>query len=265
MSINNLQISNKSFSKLSSKGLSLDVLKQELDDVNYQLELWKAQGINIIKKNALYYFDTKFLPINEATFCIVDIETNGSKIQKHQIIEIAAIKVKNKKIIDKFETLVECDSINPAITEITGICVDDTKNAPKLKKVLYDFKEFLADSVFVAHDVKFDYGFISASFEKIGLLPLLNRALCSIELAERTISSYRYGLKYLNDYLNLNPNATHHRAMSDVMTTYKLFIKSLENLPPEIKTVEDLINFSKTASRLKRPKFDPLLEEEKDE
>jgi DNA polymerase-3 subunit epsilon len=104
--------------------------------------------------------------------------------------------------------------------------------------------------------------FISKSLQKIGLEPLLNRSLCSLALAERTIVSYRYALSYLNDALSLNPNAQHHRAMSDVLTTYGLFLLSLENLDEDIKTVEDLIKFSKEAKRLKRPKFDPLQERE---
>jgi DNA polymerase-3 subunit epsilon len=266
MPTNNLPLSQKSIHKLSTKGLSREILKQEIsEEPDFVLELWNAQGLKIKKHNAKYYFDTKFIPLDEAVFCIVDIETNGSKIDKHQIIEIAAIKIKNKKIIDSFDTLVKCDKINPAITEITGIKATDTVNSPDLKEVLYEFKNFLEGSIFVAHDVKFDYKFISDSFVKIGLMPLLNRSLCSIDLAQRTISSYKYGLKYLNEYLKLNPDATHHRAMSDVLTTYKLFIKSLQNLPDEIKTVEDLINFSKNSKKLKRPQFDPLLKEKEDE
>ncbi len=254
-------LSKKSLSKLASSGLPYDTLKQECDeDVEYCLELWRSQGLNIIKKNGLYFFETKFIPIEEGSFCIVDIETNGSKLQKHQIIEIAALKIQDGKIVDEFESLICCDNINPHITEITGIKTEDTQDAPELKKVLYDFKIFLGESVFVAHDVKFDYKFISGSLEQVGLLGLMNRPLCSIDLAERTIASYRYGLKYLNDYLELHPEATHHRAMSDVITTYKLFIKSLEALPSETKTVEELIQFSKSGERLKRPKFDPMKE-----
>ena len=222
----------------------------------------RARGLEVVKKNALYYYGTKFTPIEDATFCIVDIETNGSKLEKHQIIEIAALKIKNFEIIDSFETLVRCDEINPHITEITGIGQEDTKTAPKLEDVMRSFKTFLGESVFVAHDVKFDYGFISGTLEKMGLMGLTNRSLCSIDLAERTLVSYRYGLKYLNDYFRLHPEATHHRAMSDVITTYRLFVKSMQNLPTEIKSVEELIEFSKNAKRLKRPKLDPLAEKE---
>lgn len=252
----------KSISRLSTRGLPLEVLKSQIDDsLDFSLELWRSQGLDVVKSKGFFYFSTKFIPINEAEFCIVDIETNGSKIEKHQIIEIAGLKIKNGKIIEKFESLVNCQEINEHITAITGISVEDTKDAPKLKDVLYSFKLFLGDAVFVAHDVKFDYTFISQSLMKIGLEPLLNRSLCSLALAERTLVSYRYALSYLDRYFNLNPHATHHRAMSDVLTTYALFKISLENIEENINNVEDLIKFSKEGKRLKRPKFDPLLEE----
>ncbi|OHE00385.1 MAG: DNA polymerase III subunit epsilon [Sulfurimonas sp. RIFCSPLOWO2_12_FULL_36_74] len=257
----NFSLDAKSIHKLSSNGLSSKTLKEQIDeDLDFLLQLWHSQGLEIVKHQGSFYFATKFIPVKDAIFCIVDIETNGSKIDKHQIIEIAVVKVKNGKIIDSYESLVNCKEINQHITEITGISADDTKDAPNLKKVMYDFKTFLGDAVFVAHDVKFDYKFISLSMQKIGLAPLLNRSLCSLSLAERTIESYRYALSYLNVSFNLNPEATHHRAMSDVMTTYELFKLSLSNLDEGVVTVEDLIKFSKEAKRLKKPKFDPLME-----
>ena len=253
----------KSISRLATRGLPQENLKNQIDEsIDFSLELWRSQGLDITKNKGYYYFSTKFIPIEEAEFCIVDIETNGSHIDRHQIIEIAGLKIKNGKIIDKFESLVKCQTINEHITQITGISVEDTKNAPQLKDVLYSFKLFLGDAIFVAHDVKFDYKFISESLIKIGLEPLLNRSLCSLGLAERTIVSYRYALSYLDKTFNLNPNANHHRAMSDVITTYALFSMSFENIKENINNVEDLIKFSKEARRLKRPKFDPLKEEE---
>ena len=260
MLANNLGLDAKSIHRLSSKGLSLSTLKQLLgNEIDLNLELWRAQGLNLIKHRGYYYFDTKFIDIKDATFCIVDIEANGSDISKHQIIEIAAIKYKNGKIIDKYESLVKCKEINEHIVALTGIHVEDTKDAPSLKKVLYKFKEFVGNDIFIAHDVKFDYNFISKSLVKIGLEPLLNRSLCSLDLSQRSIVSYKYGLAYLNDTFKLNPNPSHHRAMSDVITTTALFEKSLASLDKDIKTVEDLIKFSKHAKMLKRPRIDPLL------
>jgi DNA polymerase-3 subunit epsilon len=255
----------KSVSRLATRGLPMEVLKSQINEsLDLFMELSSAQGLNIIKKQGYYFFDTKYVNIEDAEFCIVDIETNGSKLDKHQIIEIAAIKVKNGLITDKFDSLVYTKEINPHITEITGIKAEDTVDAPDLKTVMMEFKLFLKDAIVVAHDVKFDYNFISGTMKKIGLEPIFNRMLCSLSLAERTIVSYRYGLSYVNDYLNLNPNATHHRAMSDVMTTYGLFLLSLKNCKENLNNVEDLIKFSKEAPRLKRPKFDPLLPKEEE-
>ena len=261
-----LDLDDKLLHLLSTSGVASNILSRKLkNDLTYSLELWRSQGLNIMKHFNNYYFATKFTDIKDETFCIVDIETNGSNIDKHQIIEIAALKIKNMQIIDKFDSFVKCHEINENITQITGISVEDTKEAPHLKKVMYDFRLFLGDSIFVAHDVKFDYKFISLSMQKIGLPALLNRTLCSISLAERTIESYRYALSYLNKLLNLHPDAKHHRAMCDVLTTYELFKLCLSKLDENIKSVEDLIRFAKEAKRLKRPKFDPFLVDSSDE
>jgi DNA polymerase-3 subunit epsilon len=90
--------------------------------------------------------------------------------------------------------------------------------------------------------------------ERVGLQKLLNRSLCTIDLAERTIESERYGLAYLNKQLELYSNATHHRALSDAMTTTKLLKRTLALIPNTINNTEELIAFSKEAKRLKRPK-----------
>ena len=60
------------------------------------------------------------------------------------------------------------------------------------------------------------------------------------------------------------PTHLHHRAMSDVMTTYALFLLSMKECNESLNNVEDLIKFSREARRLKRPKFDPLAEKEEE-
>ena len=254
----------KTLSALSAKGIDHDALCKELGEpCDLALEILYAQGLDIIQEEGRYRFATSVTPLSDTEFCIVDIETNGSKPEKHQIIEIGAVKVQNNTIIDRFESLVQCNDISKHITEITGISSEDTLHAPSLKQVLEEFRLFLGTAIFVAHDVKFDYSFISAMMERAGILPLMNRSLCTIDLAERTISSYRYGLAYLNEQLDLYKEATHHRALSDAITTTKLFKRTLKFIPENIHTAEELLRFSKEAKRLKRPKFDPMLEEEK--
>jgi len=233
------------------------------ESADLAVELLRAQGLELIGSDGMRFRPvTCDQPISTATFCIVDIETNGSKPDKHQIIEIGAVKVQNLHIIDRFESLVRCDRISEHITTITGIAEEDTHSAPTMREVLEAFKAFLGNDIFVGHDVKFDFRFTSKMMERVGLAPLLNRSLCTIDLAERTISSYRYGLAFLNEQLELYKEATHHRALSDAMTTAKLFKRTLKHIPPDIQTVEELITFSKQAKRLKRPKFPPQTADE---
>lgn len=139
------------------------------------------------------------------------------------------------------------------ISELTGITAEHLKNAPSLAFVMEQFKVFLGQSVFVAHNVRFDYGFISATLEALGYGELLNRKLCTIDLARRTIVSPKYGLGALKEVLNIN-NA-HHRALNDAIAAAEIFKYSLQKLPAEVKTTEDLIEFSKSAKTIKRLKI----------
>jgi DNA polymerase III subunit epsilon len=220
-----------------------------------EIELLKAQGMNIILHSKAYKFLTSLLSIKETTFCIVDVETNGSKTDHHQIIEIGAVKFHNGKIIDTFESLVYCESISEQISEITGIGVEQTLAAPTLSSVMADFRLFLGDAVFVGHDAKFDFKFTSAMMNRVGLGVLHNRQLCTIDLAERTFESEKYGLRYLNDMYDLHIDATHHRALSDAITTTKLLEQVLDLIPNTVHTTEELITFSKEATRVKKLKL----------
>ncbi len=244
----------------SKKGADITDIRPFLDqDLEREFLLAKTQGLEVITKDNRYFFNTTTQSLEESTFCIVDIECNGSKPSKHQIIEIGAVKVKNGKIIETYESLIQCNEISRHISELTGIEVSDTLNAPSMQKVLNAFRAFIGTDVFVAHAVKFDYNFICAMYENLGMPPMLNRSMCSIDLAERTFSSFRYGLTYLNETLGLHQEADHHRALSDAITTTALFMKSLNLVDDSVQTAEALIQFSKQAKRFKRPKFDPML------
>ena len=212
-----------------------------------EFELLLSNGLPLDFDGDYVYLKTAKTPINEQTFCIVDIETNGGNAKKgYQIIELGAVKYKNGEIIGKFESLVYAKEIPQYVQEVTKINLKMLENAPRLENVLKDFKIFLEDDVFVAHDIKFDYTFISDSFEKFHLGKLLNRKICSIDLAKRTIESEKYGLSFLKELLKIEVD-NHHRAYYDALTTTIVFEKSLINIDNnKIKTVEDLIAFSKS-------------------
>jgi DNA polymerase-3 subunit epsilon len=230
----------------------LEELKQNkerfFDSPELEFELLLTNGFPLEIENSKVYLKTTRTLIEEQTFCIVDIETNGSHVSKgHQIIEIGAVKLKGGQIIDKFESLVYAKSIPEYIQEVTNITPEMLEDAPALEAVLKEFKLFLEDDVFVAHDIKFDYNFVSNSFKKYDLGVLENRKLCTINLARRTIKAEKYGLGFLKELLHINIE-NHHRAYSDALSTAYLLKEAFSRLDSSIKTVEDLIFFSKNAN-----------------
>ncbi len=230
----------------------MDELDPELIEGMDYLELLQTYGLPIVEKEGFVYLKTLFTPFREQTFCFVDIETNGNSPVKNQIIEIGAIKYKNGEIIDKMDSLIYSDFVPEYISKITNITVEDLKYASSLNKILYEFKLFLDDAVFVAHNVNFDFNFISVSLERAGYGKLLNRRLCTIDLARKTIKAERYGLAYLIEHLNID-TPTHHRAHADALSSLQIFEKSLQNLPSDIKTAEDLLLFARP-NRVKKKK-----------
>jgi len=239
-----------------NKGISRANLKKKLYklypdlDFDTAIEYLKAQGLSIIEKNSTYYISTKFNNFKDETYCIVDIETNGSKPENSQIIEIGAIKIKNGKIIDTFNELVKADYIPPFVKNITGITEEMLENAKSQKEVLMKFKEFLGDAIFVAHDSYFDFNYIKAQLKKEGLGDLLNPEICTLTLSKKTIEASRYGLKYLIEELNL-PEETLHRALSDAKTASRIMLLGFDKLPKEIKKTDDLLSFAAGSKAIK--------------
>ena len=219
-----------------------------------EFELLLINGFPLDIKDNFVFLKTTNTSILEQSFCIVDIETNGSNAKKgFQIIELGAVKYENGKIVDKFESLVYAKEIPPYVQEVTKINPKMLEMAPRLENVLIDFKNFLGDDVFLAHDIKFDYTFISDSFEKYNLGKLLNRKICTIDLAKRTIKAEKYGLSSLKEVLNINVD-NHHRAYYDALTTAIVFEECLNNIDySSIKSVEQLIDFSKSDNIINKP------------
>ena len=205
--------------------------------------LLQAAGYPIVEDGENYRLESFFKPYEEQKYCVVDIETNGSKPETAQVIEVGAVMVQNGEVIDRFESFVECAFLPEYISKITGISPDDLIDAPSRLEVLSKLRIFMDNAIFVAHNANFDYGFLTHSFDRFGLGSIGNQKLCSIDLSRRTIKSERYGLAYLSDSLELG-NHTPHRAFSDAMTTANLLALTFKNLPSYVHTTDELLRFS---------------------
>ena len=225
-----------------------------LEDSDTIFILLQASGYPIEQEeNGKYRLETYFTPYEEQRYCVLDIETNGSKPGSSQVIEIGAVMLQNGKVIDRFETFVECAFLPEYITKITGIEPTDLIGAPTRKSALTKLRHFMGNAIFVAHNANFDYGFLNASFDRFGLGGIGNPKLCTIDLARRTFESERYGLAYLIDFLEIE-TATHHRAYSDAVCAAKVMEKSVTTLPEYVKSTDDLLRFSISSKKERRVK-----------
>ncbi len=225
-----------------------------LEDSDTVFLLLQASGYPIEKnENNVYVLKTFFTPYKEQCYCVVDIETNGSKPGTSQVIEIGAIMVENGVVTDRYETFVECAFLPEYISKITNIEPEDLIGAPTRREALIGLRHFLKDAVFVAHNVGFDHSFLNASFDRFGLGNIGNPKLCTIDLARRTFESERYGLGYLIASLGME-TANHHRAFSDAVCANTVMQKSFETVPEYVKTADDLIRFSTSSKKARRVK-----------
>lgn len=189
--------------------------------------------------------------IKDVTFSIVDLETTGSIFAREGIIEIALMKVKNGEIIDTYETLVDPQRYIPRIiSNLTGIQNHHIKGQPKVDQALEVLFEKLENTVFVAHDVNFDFFFIAyEAFKhrlKIPQIPIV----CSLKLAEKCLPDVtNKGLKGLAvhyDYEGLNA----HNAMSDVEATNHFFQHMLQDMhDQEFRSLHDLLDLTSDLRR----------------
>jgi len=185
-------------------------------------------------------------------YTVIDIETTGLSKNYHQITEIAAAKVRQGEIVDSYQTLVNPKTRIPAfITHLTGISNEMVKDAPTVEKVLPDFKDFLGNDVFVAHNATFDYGFLEHNFRVHHGHQLVNPKLCTRKLANRLLPELeRKRLSDLCAYFNVK-NEREHRAMGDVKATVAVFNQMLDILQTKgICEVPDVLKFEKSPRKV---------------
>ena len=99
-------------------------------------------------------------------YTVIDIETTGNGLKGNRITEIAIFKYDGNSIIDEFTSLLnpECE-IPYLIPGLSGIDNDMVRNAPKLEEITEKILEITKDTIFVAHNVNFDYNIIMFLFQ----------------------------------------------------------------------------------------------------
>ncbi|MBQ8298901.1 MAG: PolC-type DNA polymerase III [Clostridia bacterium] len=180
-------------------------------------------------------------PLDDLTYCVLDIETTGLSRQTEKITEFGIMKVKNGEVIDTFECFVNPEKpIPPKVVEVTHITDDMVKDAETIDKVMPKVIEFVGDSIVVAHNANFDVGFIRHNAEQLGL-KFDNTFIDTLALAKEIYPDFKkYKLGYIAEQLNIKVDVA-HRALADVETLVAVFNVMLGALrEKEITTLNDI-------------------------
>ncbi|WP_312699064.1 PolC-type DNA polymerase III [Sedimentibacter sp.] len=167
----------------------------------------------------------------DSEFVVFDIETTGLSPITDDIIEIGAVKVANRRVIDSFSTFVHVHRSLPAkIIELTSITDDMLQGQPEITSVLPEFFNFVGDSVLVAHNASFDVSFIKNKTIKYLDKQCDPPVLDTLELSKALIKDVKnHKLNTLTKKLGINLE-NHHRAVDDANATAQLFIQLMNIL-----------------------------------
>ncbi len=165
-------------------------------------------------------------------FVVFDIETTGLNSHKDDIIEIGAVKIRNKKVVDNFSTFVHTNKNLPAkIIELTSITDDMLVGQPDIKSVLNEFISFVGEKgVLVAHNANFDVSFIKDKAKTYLNMDYDPSVVDTLELSKALMKQVKnYKLNTLTKKLGIKLE-NHHRAVDDAQATAYLFINLLNML-----------------------------------
>jgi DNA polymerase-3 subunit epsilon len=192
------------------------------------------------------------LPLDRATFVVVDLETTGLRPGTCRICEIGAVRVREFELGDTFQTLANPgERLAPAVASLTGLRDPDLRRAPTPLVAVRRFLRFAGDGVLVAHNARFDLAFLDRETERLTGKRLAGPVVDTVALARRVLAgrSERAGLAALAHFFGTSTRPC-HRALPDALATAEILVQLL-GLAQErgAVTVADLCELASTRTR----------------
>ncbi|MDP2362213.1 MAG: exonuclease domain-containing protein, partial [Ignavibacteria bacterium] len=188
------------------------------------------------------------IPLEKASFSVVDVETTGLSANKNRVIEIALVKIENLEITDKLHYLINPQTyIPPFITSLTGISNDDVIGAPIFSNIVEEIISFTDNTILTAHNFPFDASFLNSEFMMSGREFVNEHSCCTLKLARKIYPTLKSkSLTSVAQSLNLK-NSNAHRALGDAEITAKVLLKIIKELQKKdsLTTVGELLSYQK--------------------
>lgn len=197
-----------------------------------------------------------YLNPSEVPFVFLDVETTGlDPSQGDKVCEIAVIKTLNSYVVDEFSTLVNPGrSIPQSAVSVHGITDLMVRRAPFFRDVARDLLGFIMDAVIVAHNAKFDLGFLTMELGNLRLTLPESNVIDTLGIARRYYTFPSNSLGQIAKHIGL-PAESGHRALADVMTTkdiFQYFLRDLSRRGIRLKRLKDIIKLQGKSVELER-------------
>ncbi|MDX6437763.1 MAG: polymerase subunit epsilon [Gaiellaceae bacterium] len=192
------------------------------------------------------------LSLELATYVVVDLETTGLSPATSSICEIGAVRVRGLELEERFETLVNPRRPLPAaIAALTGIDALELRGAPPVELAVRRFLDFAGDAVLVAHNARFDIGFLDREVERLTGRRIAAPVVDTVWLARRVLAGRleRVGLASLAHFFGTATRPC-HRALADAEATAEILL-ALIGLAQErgARTVAELADLAAPRAR----------------
>lgn len=184
----------------------------------------------------------------DTTFVVFDLETTGLKAGEDQILEIGAAKVRGGTVLETFSELIDPGAPIPDyITTLTGITDADVADKPQIGTVLPRFFELARNTIWVAHNAKFDLGFLRQASADLDIAWPSPQVVDTLELSRRLIERSKVGRYRLSNLAKFvgSPVRPSHRALDDALATADVLHYLIERLAGHhVETNDQLTQFS---------------------
>lgn len=190
------------------------------------------------------------MPRKKEIEIILDTETTGLDFTRERLVEFAAVRLENGKIVDEYQTLINPEQhIRKSSMAIHGITPEMVEDAPTEAEAMPKILEFIGDYPIVAHNAIFDYSFLNeAKLRTTGESMENPRIDTQAMFREVAPDLESHGLEALTQRFNVELN-NHHRAMADTMglalaypKLKKLYLQKLDWQKKQLQNVDYLFD-----------------------
>ncbi len=182
----------------------------------YGIKVLYGIEANVVNDSVPIVLNPQSVELQQAVYVVFDVETTGLSVTSNRLIEIAGVKMQDGKVLDRFASFVNPHERIPYhISQLTHITDDMVKDAPNAEEVVPQFLQFVGDAVLVAHNARFDIGFMQEACRRLKLPQIENAVLDTLELARLLFPGMKnHRLNTLSDKFKV-PLNNHHRAIDD--------------------------------------------------